>query len=99
MNVYNIKQDLLSQLEERISSWGKMKKVVAHILKLKAQLLQKIKQKKAIITSKMEFTALTNVEFIQEASDNTIKLVQSKHFKDELSKLKQKERSLSRAIA
>ena len=76
-----------------------MKKVVAHILKLKAQLLQKIKQKKAIITSKMESTALINVEFIQEASDNTIKLVQSKHFKDELSKLKQKEIGLSKAVA
>ena len=76
-----------------------MKKVVAHILKLKAQLLQKIKQKKAIITSKMESTALINVEFIQQASDNTIKLVQSKHFKDELSKLKQKERGLSKAVA
>ena len=99
MNVINIKKDLLSQLEERISSWEKMKKVVTHILKLKAQLLQKIKQKKAIITSKMESTALINVEFIQEASDNTIKLVQSKHFKDELSKLKQKERGLSKAIA
>ena len=99
MNVINIKKDLLSQLEERISSWEKMKKVVTHILKLKAQLLQKIKQKKAIITSKMESTALINVEFIQEASDNTIKLVQSKHFKDELSKLKQKERGLSKAVA
>ena len=76
-----------------------MKKVVAHILKLKAQLLQKIKQKKAIITSKMESTALINVEFIQQASDNTIKLVQSKHFKDELSKLEQKERGLSKAVA
>ena len=47
VNVINIKKDLLSQLEERISSWEKMKKVVTHILKLKAQLLQKIKQKKA----------------------------------------------------
>ena len=99
MNVITIKQDLLSQLEGRLSSWEKMKKVVAHILKLKAQLLQKIKQKKAIITSKMESTALINVEFIQEASDNTIKLVQSKHFKDELSKLKQKEIGLSKAVA
>ena len=35
VNVITIKQDLLSQLEGRISSWEKMKKVVAHILKLK----------------------------------------------------------------
>ena len=53
-NVITIKQDLLSQLKERISSWEKMKKVVAHILMLKTQLLQKIKQKKAILTGNME---------------------------------------------
>ena len=99
MNVINIKQDLLSQLEERISSWEKMKKVVTHILKLKAQLLQKIKQKKAIITSNMESTALIDVELLQEASDSIIKLVQAKHFKNELGKLKQQERSLSKASA
>ena len=49
VNVITIKQDLLSQLEGRISSWEKMKKVVAHILKIETQLLQKIKQKKTIL--------------------------------------------------
>ena len=53
VNVITIEQDLLRQLEGRISSWKKMKKVVAYILKLKTQLLQKIKQKKAIVTSNM----------------------------------------------
>ena len=81
VNVITIKQDLLSQLERRISSWEKIKKVVAHILKLKAQLLQKIKQKKAILTSNMESTALIDVELLHEASDSIIKLVQAKHFK------------------
>ena len=99
VNVITIKQDLLSQLEGRISSWEKIKKVVAHILNLKAQLLQKIKQKKAIITSNMESTALIDVELLQEASDSIIKLVQAKHFKDELGKLKQNERSLRKACA
>ena len=98
MNVITIKQDLLSQLEGRLSSWEKMKKVVAHILKLKAQLLQKIKQKKAILTSNIESTALIDVELLQEASES-IKLVQAKHFKDEFGKLKQKERSLSKESA
>ena len=36
---------------------------------------------------------------LQEASDSIIKLVQAKHFKDKLSKLKQKERSLTKASA
>ena len=78
-----------------------MKKIVAHILKLKTQLLQIIKQKKAILTSNMEFTgiSLIDVELLQEASDSIIKLAQPKHFKDELGKLKQKESSLSKASA
>ena len=65
VNVITIKQDLLSQLEGRIPSWEKMKKNVAHILKLKAQLLQK-----------MESTALIDVELLQEANDRILKLVQ-----------------------
>ena len=73
-----------------------MKKVVAHSLKLKAQLLQKIKAKRAILTSNMESTELIDVELLQEASDNFIKLVQAKNFKDELGKLKQKERNLKK---
>ena len=61
-NVIAIKQDLLSQLERKISSWEKMEKAVAHILTLKCQLLQNIKQKNAILTSNMKLTALINVE-------------------------------------
>ena len=78
-----------------------MKKVVAHILKLKSQLLQKIKQKKAILTNNMGFTGipLIDVGLLQEASDGIIKLGQAKHFKNELGKLKQKERNLSKASA
>ena len=63
---------------------------------LKTQFLQKIKQRKAILTSNMESTALIDVELLQEASDRIIKLVQAKHFKGELGKLKQKERSLAK---
>ena len=74
-----------------------MKKVVAHSLKLKAQLLQKIKAKRAILTSNLESTELIDVELLQEASDNIIKLVQTKNFKDELGKLKQKERNLKKS--
>ena len=36
---------------------------------------------------------------LQEASNSIIRLVQAKHFKDELGMLKQKERSLSKASA
>ena len=39
------------------------------------------------------------VKLQQEASGSIIKLVQAKHFKDEFGKLKQKERSLTKATA
>ena len=73
MNVSTIKQNLLLQLEKRISSWEKMKKVYC-----------KIKQKKVILRSNIEFTGipLIDVELLQEASDSMIKLVQAKPFKD-----------------
>ena len=63
-----------------------MKKVVAHILKLKIQLLQKIKQKKAILTSNMESIGipLIDVKLLQEVSHSMIKLVQAKRFKNEI---------------
>ena len=75
-----------------------MKKVAADILKLKTQLLQKIKQKKAILTSNMESNGipLLDAELLLEESDSIMKLVQAEHFKDELGKLKQKERTLSK---
>ena len=74
-----------------------MKIAVAHILKLTAQLLQKIKQKKAILTSNVGSAALMDVELLQEASDSVIKLLQAKQFKDELGKLKQKDRSFKQS--
>ena len=76
-----------------------MKKVVAQILKLKAQLLQKTKQKKAIIANNMDSTVLIDAELLQETTDSIVKLIQAKLFKDELDKLKQKEKSLSEASA
>ena len=49
--------------------------------------------------TKKKSTALIDVELLQEASNSIIRLVQAKHFKDELGMLKQKERSLSKASA
>ena len=52
------------------------------------------------VTRNMESTGipLIDAELLQEASDSIIKLVKAKDFKDELGKLKQKERSLSYCI-
>ena len=74
------------------------KKVVGHILKLKTQLFQKMKQKKAILTSNMESLGvpLIDLELLQEASNSINKFVRTKHFKDELGKLKQKKKRWSK---
>ena len=66
MNVTTIKQDLILQLKGRMSNWGKNEEVAAHILKLKTQLSQKIKQRRAILTSNWESTGtlLIDVELL-----------------------------------
>ena len=63
-------------------------------MKLKTQLFQKMKQKKAILTSNMESLGvpLIDLELLQEASNSINKFVRTKHFKDELGKLKQKKK-------
>ena len=66
MNVTTIKQDLILQLKGRLSNWEKNEEVAAHILKLKTQLSQKIKQRRAILTSNRESTGtlLIDVELL-----------------------------------
>ena len=66
MNVTTIKQDLILQLKGRMSNWEKNEEVAAHILKLKTQLSQKIKQRRAILTSNRESTGtlLIDVELL-----------------------------------
>ena len=68
MNVTTIKQDLILQLKGRMSNWGKNEEVAAHILKLKTQLSQKIKQRRAILTSNKESTGtlLIDVELLKK---------------------------------
>ena len=66
MNVTTIKQDLILQLKGRMSNWEKNEEVAAHIFKLKTQLSQKIKQRRAILTSNRESTGtlLIDVELL-----------------------------------
>ena len=66
VNVTTIKQDLILQLKGRMSNWEKNEEVAAHILKLKTQLSQKIKQRRAILTSNRESTGtlLIDVELL-----------------------------------
>ena len=81
VNLATIECDLLSKLEAKFSSWLKLRKAVALILQLKqiqGRLIQgRLKQH---TTTK----APVNMKMLQEASNASIKLVQKKHFKDEV---------------
>ena len=91
VNTASIAHDISSHLEERISHWEEMRKVVAWILLLKKKLLWKTKKRRGEPVDK-ECNDVTSiyVELIQEASNGIIKLVQAKHFKEEVEKLKHK---------
>ena len=80
-----IECDLLSKLEARFSSWLKLRKAVALTLQLKQILLMQVRLKQYAKTK-----ASVNMEMLQEASNAIIKLVQNKHFKDEVQKIRQK---------
>ena len=91
VNLAAIEFDLLSKLEAKFSSWLKLRKAVALILQLKQILLMQVRLKQYTTTK-----APVNMEMLQEASNAIIKLVQNKHFKDEVQKIRQKEGSLGK---
>ena len=91
VNLAAIEFDFLSRLEAKFSSWLKLRKAVALILQLKQILLMQVRLKQYTTTK-----APVNMEMLQEASNAIIKLVQNKHFKDEVQKIRQKEGSLGK---
>ena len=91
VNLAAIEFDLLSKLEAKFSSWLKLRKAVALILQLKQILLMQVRLKQYTITK-----APVNMEMLQEGSNAIIKLVQNKHFKDEVQIIRQKEGSLGK---
>ena len=74
---------LLSKLEAKFSSWLKLIKVVAITLQLKQFLLIQVRLKQNATTN-----GSVNMELLQEASNAILKLVQNKHFKDEVKKIR-----------
>ena len=86
VNLATIECGLLSKLESKSSSWLRLRKSVKIIVQLKKILLMQVKLKQYATTK-----GSLNTEMIQEASNAFIKLVQNKHFKDEVQKIRQKE--------
>ena len=78
--------DDLMALENRISDWTRMVRVVALVIKFKGILLSKSNQHR--IMRKVKCATLLNTRLLQEAKTRLIKMVQQQSFKDELRWLK-----------
>ena len=74
--------DVFMALENRISDWSRMVRVVALVIKFKEILLSKINQHSII--RKVKCATLLNTTLLQEAKTRLIKMVQQQSFKDEL---------------
>ena len=83
--------DILATLENRISDWSRMIRVVALLIKFKEILFSKINQHSII--RKVNCAALLNTSLLEEAKTRLIKMVQQRSFEDELRWLKSVENS------
>ena len=83
--------DVLAALENRISDWSRMVRVVALVIKFKEILLSKINQHSII--RKVNCATLLNTSLLEEAKTRLIKMVQQRSFEDELRWLKSVENS------
>ena len=83
--------DVLAALENRMSDWSRMVRVVALVIKFKEILLSKIIQHSII--RKVNCGTLLNTSLLEEAKTRLIKVVQQRSFEDELQCLKSVENS------
>ena len=76
------KQDILSILESRVSSWVKMKRVLALVMLFKSKLLSKISERKTYLNS--ERNGLIDVQMMEQAKRLIIRMVQRRSFRTEI---------------
>ena len=74
---------IIAYLSEKVSSWSKMKRIMAVALCYKRRLLQSVQEKKGINIDDRQ-TGLVSLEDIQSAEKEIIKSVQEEYFKDEI---------------
>ena len=76
------KQDILSILESQVSSWVKMKRVLALVMLFKSKLLSKISERKTYLNS--ERNGLIDVQMMEQAKRLIIRMVQRRSFRTEI---------------
>ena len=82
VNMVDQKQDILSILESRVSSWVKMKRVLALVMLFKSKLLSKISEGKTYLNS--ERNGLIDVQMMEQAKRLIIRMVQRRSFRTEI---------------
>ena len=71
---------VLTKLQERMSSWTKMKRVMALILVIKDVLVKRIDR----VSSWQQLSQIINVEMIQKGQAAIFKMVQAESFNSEI---------------
>ena len=82
VNVVDQKQNIFSILESQVSSWVKMKRVLALVLLFKSKLLEKISKGKICLDSKGN--DLIDAQLIEEARKFIIRMAQKTSFATEV---------------
>ena len=87
--VVGLKEDILSRLE-KFSSWYKMKRVIALILKFKSKIMQKIKNGSEEQHTESKRTCDLSIQDLQNAEKEILKSVQAESFGEEIKLLQAK---------
>ena len=91
VNLVEIKENILTKFE-KISNWDKMKRVMALVLKFKMKLKQKLNGSGNMETEPSVVTdSLLNIDELDLAQRQLLKLVQNQAFCKEIEMLKKKE--------
>ena len=82
VNMVGQKQDILSILESRVSSWVKIKRVLPLVMLFKSKLLSNISEGKTCLNS--ESNGLIDVQMMEEDKKLIIRMVQMRSFRTEI---------------
>ena len=90
VNMVGQKQDILSILESRVSSWVKIKRVLPLVMLFKSKLLSNISEGKTCLNS--ESNGLIDVQMMEEDKKLIIRMVQMRSFRTEIKTIRSNEK-------
>ena len=82
LSIWLAKNKIFCQFKSRVSSWVKMKRVLALVMLFKSKLLSKISEGKTCLNSKSN--DLIDVQMMEEVKKHIIRMVQRRSFGTEV---------------